>query len=78
VIGSHFAEIVGTTRVGRKPAVIATVAGRGWVTDISQYGCDPEDPFPEGYPLRHLAPRHSKCQTGLTSGDLLAGDQTRV
>jgi proline racemase len=52
VIGSHFlAEIVGTTRVGRKPAVITTVAGRGWVTDIGQYGCDPEDPFPEGYTL---------------------------
>jgi proline racemase len=52
VIGSHFfAEIVGTTRVGRRPAVITTVAGRGWVTDIGQYGCDPEDPFPEGYTL---------------------------
>ena len=52
VIGSHFlAEIVGTTRVGRKPAVVTTVAGRGWVTDIGQYGCDPEDPFPEGYTL---------------------------
>jgi proline racemase len=21
------------------------------VTDIGQYGCDPEDPFPEGYTL---------------------------
>jgi proline racemase len=52
VIGSHFlAEIVGVTRVGRKPAVVTTVAGRGWVTDIGQYGCDPEDPFPEGYTL---------------------------
>src|SRR5262249_28320328 len=52
VIGSHFlAEIVGTTRVGRKPAVVTTVAGRGWVTDIGQFGCDPEDPFPEGYTL---------------------------
>jgi proline racemase len=52
VIGSHFlAEIVGTARVGRKPAVITTVAGRGWVTSIGQYGCDPEDPYPEGYTL---------------------------
>lgn len=52
VIGSHFlAEIVGTTRVGRKPAVITTVAGRGWVTEIGQLGYDPEDPFPEGYTL---------------------------
>jgi proline racemase len=52
VIGSHFlAEIVGTTRVGRKPAVITTVAGRGWVTGIGQLGYDPDDPFPEGYTL---------------------------
>ena len=52
VIGSHFlAEIVGLTRVGGKPAVVTTVAGRGYVTDIGQYGLDPDDPFPEGYTL---------------------------
>lgn len=52
VIGSHFlAEIVGTTRVGGRPAVVTTVAGRGWLTSIGQYGFDPEDPFPEGYTL---------------------------
>jgi proline racemase len=52
VIGTHFqAEIVGTARVGRRPAVVTTVAGRGWITSIGQYGYDPEDPFPEGYTL---------------------------
>jgi proline racemase len=52
IIGSHFlAEVVGTTRVGRRPAVVTTVAGRAWLTDIGQYGLDPEDPFPEGYTL---------------------------
>jgi proline racemase len=52
IIGSHFlAEIVGTTRVGRRPAVVTTVAGRAWLTDIGQLGYDPEDPFPEGYTL---------------------------
>ncbi|HZS32862.1 MAG TPA: proline racemase family protein [Methylomirabilota bacterium] len=52
VIGTHFlAEIVGTTRVGRRPAVLTTVAGRGWITSIGQYGYDPDDPFPEGYTL---------------------------
>jgi proline racemase len=52
IIGTHFlAEIVGTTRVGRKPAVVTTVAGRGYVTSIGQYGYDPDDPFPEGYTL---------------------------
>jgi proline racemase len=52
IIGSHFlAEVVGTTRVGGKPAVVSTVAGRGWLTSIGQYGYDPDDPFPEGYTL---------------------------
>ena len=52
IIGSHFlAEIVATTRVGRRPAIVPTVAGRGYVTSIGQYGLDPDDPFPEGYTL---------------------------
>jgi proline racemase len=52
IIGTHFfAEIVGTTKVGRKPAVIPTVAGRGYITSIGQYGLDPDDPLPTGYTL---------------------------
>jgi proline racemase len=50
VIGTHFiSEITGTTEVGGSPAVITTVAGQAWITGIMQYGCDPTDPFPEGY-----------------------------
>jgi proline racemase len=56
IIGTHFyGEIVGTTTVGkgknRRKAVIPTIAGRGYVTSIGQYGLDPEDPLPEGYTL---------------------------
>jgi proline racemase len=52
IIGTHFlSEIVATTRVADKRAVITTVAGRAWITSIGQYGYDPEDPFPEGYTL---------------------------
>jgi proline racemase len=52
IIGTHFfAEIVGTTRAGKKPAVVTTVAGRGYVTSIGHYGLDPDDPLPEGYTL---------------------------
>ncbi len=52
IIGTHFlAEIVGTTRVGTKPAVVTTVAGRGYITSIGQFGLDPDDPLPEGYTL---------------------------
>ena len=52
IIGTHFfAEVVATTRVGRMPAVVTTVAGRGYLTDIGQYGLDPDDPLPEGFTL---------------------------
>jgi len=52
IIGTHFlSEVVATTRVRGKPAVITTVAGRGWITSVGQYGYDPDDPFPEGYTL---------------------------
>jgi len=52
VIGTHFiSEIAGVTKVGDRPAVITTVAGQAWITGIMQYGCDPTDPFPEGYTL---------------------------
>jgi proline racemase len=52
IIGTHFlSEVVATTKVRQKPAVVTTVAGRGWITSIGQYGYDPDDPFPEGYTL---------------------------
>ena len=52
IIGTHFlGEVVATTRVGKMPAVVTTVAGRGYLTDIGQYGLDPDDPLPEGYTL---------------------------
>lgn len=52
IIGTHFlGAVVGTARVGSRPAVITTIAGRAWITDIGQYGYDPDDPFPEGYTL---------------------------
>jgi proline racemase len=36
---------------GGVPAVIPEISGRAWLTGISYYGIDPEDPFPEGYRL---------------------------
>ncbi len=52
IIGTHFyGQIVGTTKVGGKRAIIPTVAGRGYITSIGQYGLDPDDPLPEGYTL---------------------------
>jgi proline racemase len=44
-------RIVSTATAGPVPAIIPEVSGRAWLTGVSYYGVDPEDPFPEGYRL---------------------------
>ena len=39
------------TTVGGRPGVVTRVAGRAWLTGVSYYGSDPDDPFPQGYRL---------------------------
>ena len=39
------------TIVAGQEAVVPRVSGRAWLTGVSYYGTDPEDPFPEGYRL---------------------------
>ena len=52
IIGSQFqGRIVATTSVGGRPAVIPAIKGRAWITGLSTYLLDPDDPFPEGYLL---------------------------
>jgi proline racemase len=40
-------SIVAATRVGEIHAVVTNIGGRAWLTGISYYGTDPEDPFPQ-------------------------------
>lgn len=52
ILGTEFAcGIETTTSVGGMDAVITKVGGRAWLTGVSYYGVDPEDPFPQGYRL---------------------------
>jgi proline racemase len=44
-------RIVGTAHAGNVSAVVPEIAGRAWLTGISHYGVDPEDPLPNGYRL---------------------------
>jgi proline racemase len=44
-------EIVGTTMVGDREAVIPRITGRSWIYATSQIGVDPSDPLPTGYTL---------------------------
>lgn len=52
IIDTEFlCRIDAETMVGQTPAVLPNVSGRAWLTGISYYGVDPEDPYPEGYRL---------------------------
>ena len=52
IIGSTFTgQIVATTEVGPRPAIVPEISGRGWITGIHQHMLDPTDPWPEGYKL---------------------------
>ncbi len=49
-IGTRFVgRLIGETEVAGRPAVIATITGRAWVTGLAQYLYDPSDPFPAGF-----------------------------
>jgi proline racemase len=52
IIGSRFeCAIADTTEVGGRPAILPSIAGRAWITGITDYMLDPDDPFPQGYTL---------------------------
>jgi proline racemase len=50
IIGTRFdCRIEGTTDLAGTPAIIPSVQGRAWVTEIKTLMLDPADPFPGGY-----------------------------
>jgi proline racemase len=57
VIGSKFgARIDRVSTVGPYEAVIPRISGQAYITEISQVGLDPADPFPTGYKLSDTWP----------------------
>jgi proline racemase len=44
------------TRVGEYAAVVPTLSGSAYITSISQYVVDAEDPFPDGFTVGDLWP----------------------
>ena len=51
-IGGKFAvELLDTTEVGNRPAVLPRITGRAWVYGLHQIGVDPEDPLADGFML---------------------------
>lgn len=52
IIGTHFeGKILSDTQIAATPAINVSISGRAWLTGVSQYGVDPEDPLPHGHRL---------------------------
>ena len=52
IIDSVFTgRIEDTVRVGPYDAVVPSVSGQAWITELSQVGLDPSDPYPRGFTL---------------------------
>ena len=50
ILGTIFTgRLLSETRVGPYPAVVPTISGQAWITAISQFVVDAEDPFPDGF-----------------------------
>ncbi|GLP76684.1 proline racemase [Mycobacterium antarcticum] len=57
VLGSQFVGVVDRlTTVGSYDAVVPRISGQAYITEISQVGLDPADPFPTGYTLSDTWP----------------------
>jgi proline racemase len=57
ILGTVFTGcLVEATRVGAYEAVVPTITGSAWISGISQYVLDAEDPFPEGFTVGDLWP----------------------
>lgn len=55
ILGTIFTgRLIAETKVGEYQAVIPTISGQGWITGVSNYTLDPEDPFPEGFKVGDL------------------------
>lgn len=49
IIGSRFdCRIDRLTEVNGRPAIIPSIAGRAWITEVKQLMLDPDDPWPRG------------------------------
>jgi len=60
ILGSNFiGRVESLTRVGDLAAIVPSVSGRAWVYGRGHLGCDPDDPFTDGYTLSDTWPTES-------------------
>ncbi len=52
ILGSAFhCRIEALTDLNGTAAVVPSISGRAWITEVRQLLCDPDDPWPRGYRL---------------------------
>ncbi|HLC03474.1 MAG TPA: proline racemase family protein [Anaerolineales bacterium] len=52
LLGTIFTgRLLEETKVGGYRAVVPTLSGQAWITGLSNYVVDPDDPFPEGFTI---------------------------
>lgn len=50
IIGSEFhCRIERFATLDGTPAIVPSISGRAWITEVRQLMCDPDDPWPRGY-----------------------------
>lgn len=58
IIDSTFnCRIESTTKVGNKDAIVPSIAGQAWITDLTTLVLDPTDPYPQGYKISDTWPQ---------------------
>lgn len=58
IIDSTFdCRVESTTTVGDKNAIVPSIAGQAWITDLTTVVLDPTDPYPMGYKLNDTYPQ---------------------
>jgi proline racemase len=58
IIDSRFdCRIESATTVGGVPAIVPSIAGQAWITDLTTLVLDPSDPYPTGYKLTDTWPK---------------------
>ena len=57
ILGTTFTgRLLEETTVGPYRAVVPTITGTAWITGISQYVLEADDPFPEGFTVGDIWP----------------------
>jgi proline racemase len=57
ILGTVFTgRLLEETTVGHYRAVVPSISGRAWITGISQYVLEEDDPFPEGFTVGDIWP----------------------